>query len=264
MAKVYGLIALLFLTGCKCEPAVVDTSAFLAGLDSAQAANEIYSESIIAKQDEHTTALAAIKSQVESLSGSILETRQAVGTMEASLVKSGPNGKDGDPASATEPQEIAGEGSQLSTPAASPPAVRLQFFTQENCAPCKPQRKNAEAAAKDLGIELEVFDLADGSGPFETASISETPTTVIVIDDQIRVKFLNIVSPAIVVARVNEELGKEATTAQPVGSFPAYTKASAVISQRTSLRPDNRQGRRGGRAGNQAFSWFFSSSGGRW
>jgi hypothetical protein len=111
-----------------------------------------------------------------------------------------------------------------------------------------------------LGIELEVFDLADGSGPFEVASISETPTTIIVIDDKIRVRFVNIVSPAIIVARVREELAKEVSTSQPVGSFPAFTSQSAVLGERITFRSDNRAGRRGGRTGNQAFSWSYSAA----
>jgi hypothetical protein len=125
MAKVYGVILLMLLAGCKCEPTAIDTSAFLSSLDSAQAANEIYSESILAKQDESLTALAAIKSQVESLNGSVLETRQAVGTMEASMKAPALNMLGGDPASALEPQETEGKESQPAILAASPPAVRL-------------------------------------------------------------------------------------------------------------------------------------------
>lgn len=89
-------------------------------------------EQILTKQDEsivilreNTTALAAIKSQVESLSGNLLETRRAVGTMEASLSSADLNRKDGDPA-ATEPQEATRPNpSQPLKPVGSPPAVRL-------------------------------------------------------------------------------------------------------------------------------------------
>jgi hypothetical protein len=77
------ICVLLLLTGCS-------DSAELAAM---KAAFEAAGEQVTAKQDEsltilrdNTTALAAIKSQVESLNGSILETRQAVGTMEAKLV----------------------------------------------------------------------------------------------------------------------------------------------------------------------------------
>ena len=88
------ICVLLLLTGCS-------DSAELAAM---KAAFEAGSEEVTAKQDEsltilrdNTTALAAIKSQVESLNGSILETRQAVGTMEASLSSADLNRKDGDP-----------------------------------------------------------------------------------------------------------------------------------------------------------------------
>lgn len=96
----------------------------VANLDSLAAQNDIYSQSIIGKQDEALNALAAIKSQVESLSGSVLETRQAVGTMEASLVKSNPNGKEVIK-SALEPQEATRPNpSQSSQPVALSPVVR--------------------------------------------------------------------------------------------------------------------------------------------
>jgi hypothetical protein len=89
----------------------------------------ITGEEVTAKQDEsivilkeNTTALAAIKSQVESLAN---ETREATDTLKASLINSNPNGKESDPESALEPQEVAkANPSQSSQPAASPPAVR--------------------------------------------------------------------------------------------------------------------------------------------
>jgi hypothetical protein len=92
----------------------------------------ITGEEVVAKQDEslvilkeNTTALAAIKGQVESLSGSVLETRQAVGTMNASLVKTEAVNAKEVIKSAVEPQEVAkANPSQSSQPVASPPAVR--------------------------------------------------------------------------------------------------------------------------------------------
>ena len=89
----------------------------------------ITGEEVTAKQDEsivilkeNTTALAAIKSQVESLAS---ETREATDTLKASLINSNPNGKESDPESAVEPQEVAkANPSQSSQPVASPPAVR--------------------------------------------------------------------------------------------------------------------------------------------
>jgi hypothetical protein len=88
----------------------------------------ITGEEVVAKQDEsivilreNTTALAAIKSQVETLAS---ETREATDTLKASLISSNPNGKESDPASATGPQEFEGKESQPAILAASPPAVR--------------------------------------------------------------------------------------------------------------------------------------------
>ena len=92
----------------------------------------ITGEEIVVKQDEsltilreNTTALAAIKSQVESL--------------EASLVKSEPQPLGGDPESALEPQEPAqANQSQPAIPVASAPAVRL-FVSDAPfyCPPCE-------------------------------------------------------------------------------------------------------------------------------
>jgi hypothetical protein len=91
----------------------------------------ITGEEIVVKQDEslvilreNTTALAAIKSQVESLSGSILETRQAVGTMQAKLIVPKPQ-REEVIKSAREPQEPTRPNlSQPVKPVASAPAVR--------------------------------------------------------------------------------------------------------------------------------------------
>ena len=139
MAKICGVIALLMLAGCKCEDSAVDTSAFLAGLDSTQAANKIYAESIIANQEEHTTALAAIKSQVESLGGELLETRRAVGTMEASLSSADLNRKDGDPK--TSPPESPAKANtptgpiKVAMPGTSSSAVKMSWNIDGNWNP---------------------------------------------------------------------------------------------------------------------------------
>ena len=88
----------------------------------------ITGEEVTAKQDEsivilreNTTALAAIKSQVESLAS---ETREATDTLKASLVKSEPQ-REEVIKSAVEPQEVEGKESQPAILAASPPVVRL-------------------------------------------------------------------------------------------------------------------------------------------
>jgi hypothetical protein len=110
------LIGLCLLVGCSEDPTAWQ-----------QAMRET-SEEVVAKQDEsivilksNTTALAAIKSQVESLSA---ETREATDTLKASLVKTeAVNAKE--VIKSAEPQEVAkANQSQPSKPVASPPAVR--------------------------------------------------------------------------------------------------------------------------------------------
>jgi hypothetical protein len=116
-------ILLIFVSGCCLG---CGDSEELASLKSSL---RITGEEVVAKQDEsivilkeNTNALAAIKSQVESLAS---ETREATDTLKASLISSNPNGKESDPASAVEPQEVAkANPSQSSQPVASPPAVR--------------------------------------------------------------------------------------------------------------------------------------------
>jgi hypothetical protein len=90
----------------------------------------ITGEEVTAKQDEslvilkeQTTALAAIKSQVESMAESTTSARQA---LEALVVKSeAPKAEEEVIKSAVEPQEVAkANPSQSSQPVASPPAVR--------------------------------------------------------------------------------------------------------------------------------------------
>jgi hypothetical protein len=109
-------ILVLMLAGCSQDPTAW------------QQALRITGEEVTAKQDEsivilreNTTALAAIKSQVESLAS---ETRAAADTLKASLVKSEPQ-REEVIKSAVEPQEVAkANPSQSSQPVASPPAVR--------------------------------------------------------------------------------------------------------------------------------------------
>lgn len=122
------LIFLIFVSGCCFGCGLTDDP----DMRELKSSLRITGEEVVAKQDEaivilkeNTTALAAIKSQVESLSGSVLETRQAVGTMEASLVDSKSVRKEDDQQSALEPQESTRPNpSQSSQPVASAPAVR--------------------------------------------------------------------------------------------------------------------------------------------
>lgn len=117
----YALL-ILCLAGCSQEPTAW------------QQAMRATGDEVTAKQDEsivilkeNTAALSVIKTKVESLEGSLQETRQTVGTLEASLVNSKPQQLGGDPASALEqPSAKNANDSQPSTMiVAEPGAVRL-------------------------------------------------------------------------------------------------------------------------------------------
>ena len=118
-------IFLIFVSGCCLG---CGDSAELVALKSSL---RITGEEVVSKQDEsltilreNTTALAAIKDQVESLGGELLETRRAVGTMEASLVKSEPQPGTEVIESNSEPQEVATPKPLPLKAAATTPAVR--------------------------------------------------------------------------------------------------------------------------------------------
>lgn len=116
------IVGICFLAGCSQEPTAWQQAMRAAG------------EEVVAKQDEsltilkdNTTALAAIKSQVEDVKASLVETRQAVGTMEASLVKSEAQQLGGDPK--TSPPESPAKANtptgpiKVATPGTSSPVV---------------------------------------------------------------------------------------------------------------------------------------------
>ena len=114
----YAILVLL-LAGCSQEPTAW------------QQAMRITGEEVTAKQDEslvilreNTTALAAIKSQVESMAESTTSARQA---LESLVVKSeAPKAEEEVIKSAVEPQEPTRPNpSQPVKPVASAPAVRL-------------------------------------------------------------------------------------------------------------------------------------------
>ena len=117
-------VFLIFVSGCCLGCGLTDDP------DMRELKNSlrITGEEVVAKQDEsitilkeNTTALAAIKSQVENLAS---ETREATDTLKASLVKSEPQ-REEVIKSAVEPQENPrANPAQSTTPVASPPAVR--------------------------------------------------------------------------------------------------------------------------------------------
>jgi hypothetical protein len=175
------LIFLIFVSGCCLGCGLTDDP------DMRELKNSlrITGEEVVAKQDEsivilkeNTHALAAIKSQVAGLNHSVQETRLAVGTMEASLVKSSnPNGKESDPASAVEPQEATrANPAQPTTPVASAPAVRL-YVTHApfHCPPCE-RLKRAVTNGEFDGFEVVDGDHFSGLRSYPAIRF-ETPTT---------------------------------------------------------------------------------------
>ena len=125
----------------------------------------------------HSKTIAVIEStrqEIVSQNEQIIDTLKIV---EASLVKSNPNGKESDPASAVEPQEVAkANPSQSSQPVASPPAVRL-FVSHApfHCPPCE-RLKTAVANGEFEGFEVE--DSPDFAGLRSYPAIRfETPQT---------------------------------------------------------------------------------------
>ena len=87
-------ILLLFVSGCcfGCSQSG-EIAALKASLRTSEETIVAASSATVTKTDEaivilkeNTAALSAIKTKVESLEGSLIETRQAVGTLEASLI----------------------------------------------------------------------------------------------------------------------------------------------------------------------------------
>jgi len=131
-------ILLMLFSGCCFGCGLTDDP----DIRELKASLRITGEEVTAKQDEsltilreNTAALQAIKYQVENLNGGILETRRALGTMEASLSTADLNRKDGDPA-AREPQETERKSQTTPLLSDSPSAVRLFVTSSESCAPC--------------------------------------------------------------------------------------------------------------------------------
>jgi hypothetical protein len=116
-------ILLIFVAGCCLGCGLADDP----DMRELKSSLRITGEEIVVKQDEslvilreNTTALAAIKSQVESLAS---ETREATDTLKASLVRSEPV-REEVIKSALEPQEPERKSQTTPLLSDSPPAVR--------------------------------------------------------------------------------------------------------------------------------------------
>ncbi len=127
-------ILLLFVSGCcfGCSQSG-EIAALKASLRTSEETIVAASSATVTKTDEaivilkeNTAALSAIKTKVESLEGSLIETRQTVGTLEASLIKSEPQPLGGDPAALEPPPAKNAKDSQhTSRIVAEPVGARL-------------------------------------------------------------------------------------------------------------------------------------------
>jgi len=90
--------------------------------------------------------------------------------------------------------------------AAVAPRVRLQFWSASWCGYCGPAKAEAQAAAAELGIKLEVFDWDRHSNVRRRVRVSSVPTLFVIIDDKISYasdrKYVGRVSRSRIVERV--------------------------------------------------------------
>jgi hypothetical protein len=253
-----------------------------------QAQAKIYSTSFsrevaaIEKIDTVTTKQDALLTQVDSfaskslelnqvivdklteLNGSILETRRALGTMKASLANPQAQQSGGDPA-AREPQETERKSQTTPLLSDSPPAVRLFVTSSEQapdpfpCAPCERMLEAIEAG-KFAGFEIVWTAPFDGQQGYPATRFRSrtSPTGWRVIygfDDS---------TIAQIKANIDGLARSEVMTGPLTGAFFQYPKDSAILSQRSDLRSDNRSDRRRRRPVNSAFSWLFPSASNQW
>ncbi len=150
------LCGMLGYCGCSESPEIV---ALKTSLRSA-------SDLIVGKQDEsililkeNTTALAAIKSQVEDLQASTVETKEKIGTLEASLVKSEaqPSQEVIKSASATVPDNITNDSQPnaaivVESGAARTASVRMKWNIEGNWKPT--EAETAEHLRNDHGVDV--------------------------------------------------------------------------------------------------------------
>jgi len=199
----------------------------------------------------HSKTIAVIEStrqEIVSQNEQIIDTLKIV---EASLVKSNPNGKESDPASAVEPQEVAkANPSQSSQPVASPPAVRL-FVSHApfHCPPCE-RLKTAVANGEFEGFEVE--DSPDFAGLRSYPAIRfETPQTstgwgVVYGYDSSTIPTLQAIT--------------QGTSAPTTGAIFPVQAANTVTNSRSSFRSFSRWLGFGGRSRTSARSSCSSGS----
>ena len=218
------ILVTMFCTGCNHEPSA-EIKARAAELSSGFRKQ---AEAITAKQDESLSLLAQVNSRVGDLLLAADATKEQIQTLKASLANPQAQQSGGDPA-APEPQETERKSQTTPLLSVSAPAVRLQYFTHDRCSDCKIQEPKSQAAADELGVRLEVFDLKEHDKDFTKAGIDRTPTTLIVIDDKIRVRLVGVFVTSTIVARVKKELsGTKQFVSQPRITNPVVSHGDLV------------------------------------
>ncbi len=158
MAKICCVVVFIMLAGCE-SASKVNTKDFLQSLDSLEAQNTIYSESIIGKQDEALTALDAIKSQVAGMNQAVQETRRFVETKQVGDM---PASTEAVVVEASEPvsgkEVIQQSTSASSSDTVADDGVHFEAWTATWCGPCRKQKPVVEAVARELGIKVTSWD----------------------------------------------------------------------------------------------------------
>lgn len=181
MAKICCVVVFIMLVGCEAA-SKVDTKDFLQSLDSLEAQNTIYSESIIGKQDEALTALDAIKSQVAGLNDAVQETRRLVETKQAGDMPAYTEAvvvdDESEPVSGKEVIQQSTSTSSLDTVADDD--VHFEVWTATWCGPCRRQKPVTARVAKDLGLEIMDWDWDEYKRYAAASKVSSLPTLNIV------------------------------------------------------------------------------------
>jgi hypothetical protein len=246
---------MLIMIGCNHEPSA-EIKARAAELSSGFRKQ---AEAITAKQDESLTLLTQVNSRVGDLLLAADATKEQIETLKAFLANPQAQQSGGDPA-AREPQETERKSQTTPLLSDSPPAVRL-FVTQADfpCAPCERMRRAIEAGEFS---EFEIVWTApfDGQQGFPATRFRSrtSPTGWRVIygfDDS---------TIAQIKANIDGTARSEVMTGPLTGAFFQYPKDSAILSQRSDLRSDNRSDRRRRRPVNSAFPWLIPSAANQW
>lgn len=184
--RVY-LVAAVLLAGCDCKtecvsPSVEVRSSEMASLLSAGTMLVSRQDQVVGILKQHSGDIREIADKVAAIQSSAEKTQEAVSAIltaqEAVQVESETaNGKEVI-SSVSTPSEV-----QV-TPASD--GVRLQFWTAPWCVYCPVAKRNAQAAADELGIKLELFDADVYKDQLEKCRIETVPTLCIANNGMIR------------------------------------------------------------------------------